>query len=163
MTETPGLRSFEGAAMAGDATAAMLLVRAGGEPFALDLGSALEAVELPEIAPVPEMRDGMLGVFALRDVLVPVYAPERVLRLAAPGRYGVALVLRAGERRIALALDDVEDVIHVDFTQLRRPSGLDAGDRVLLGVARHGATLVSVVDAAALVAALTAARNGEDA
>jgi chemotaxis signal transduction protein len=141
----------------------MLLVRAGSELFALDLRDALEAVEMPEVSPVPAMRDGMLGVFPLRDELVPVYSPEGVLRLAGAGRYGVALVLRAGARRIAVALDDVDDVIQVDLTQLQRPSGLEAGDRVLLGVARYDGTLVSVVDAAALAAALVAAPNGEDA
>jgi chemotaxis signal transduction protein len=66
------------------------------------------------------------------------------------------LVLRSGERRIGLAVDDVEDVMTIEPSMVRRPPVPDAGDAVLRGVARRGTELVGILDADALLSACVA-------
>jgi chemotaxis signal transduction protein len=116
----------------------------------------------------------MLGVFPLRGQLIPVYAPDSALGASRAGRgeaggsegegegEGVVIVVRARDRRIALAVDDVEDVIMMDLSRMRRPPGRATAAQMVLGVLRHGSELVSVVDAAALISLYTAAPAGEE-
>jgi purine-binding chemotaxis protein CheW len=143
--------------------APLLLFQVGGELFAFDLTAADEAIELPALEHLPTMPVGMLGVFPLRDQLVPAYDAGMALgvrRAAKPGE-GVVVVMRGRGRRIGLVVDDVEDVIMVDLARTRRPP-LDAANKILLGVLRHGSELVGIVDAVALANACRPAPAGED-
>lgn len=158
MTETLGSRSFEretGAPSRPERP--FLLFRVGGELFALELTAADEVIEWPTVEPLPAMTGTMVGVFAARDQLIPVYSPERPLGVARAEARGVVLLLPWEGRRVGLALDDVEDVIMVDFARMQPPPGPAGADNVLLGVTHHGAALVGVVDVAALLRACTVA------
>lgn len=150
---------------AGEAERPMLLFRVGSELFAFDLAVSEEAMEWPALERMPEMPAGLLGVFALRGQLVPVYTPERALSVTRTGTPGVVVVARARGRRVALAVDDVEDVIMVDPMKMLQPPVPDAANGTLLGVVRRGEELVSIVDAAALLRACagTGAAAEEDA
>ena len=171
--EAPGIRPADGAP-GGALTDGMplLLFRVGAEWFALDLKAAEEALELPALERVPAMPPTMLGVFPLRGQLIPVYAPDSALGASRAGGggaggsegegEGVVIVVRARDRRIGLAVDDVEDVIMMDLSKMRRPPGRAAAEQLVLGVLRHGSELVSVIDAAALVSLYTAAPAGEE-
>lgn len=141
--------------------AQMLLFRVGGELFALDLDASEEALEFPELERLAAMPASALGVFTLRDQLVSVFSPERALRVQREEDAGVVLVIHAGGRRIALALDDVEEVITVDLSDVTRPSPRDAADGVLVGIARHGDSLVGVVDVEALAAVCVGSQAGD--
>ena len=55
----------------------------------------------------------------------------------------------AGEQRIGLAIDDIEDVIMLEPAMVRRPPMADPDETILVGVARHGAEPVAIVDATA--------------
>ncbi|HEX6535387.1 MAG TPA: chemotaxis protein CheW [Gemmatimonadaceae bacterium] len=145
-----------GAAEAGDARRALLLVRVGPELFAFDLVAAEEAVEWPALERLPQSPRDMLGVFAFRGRLVPVYTPESALAVARTGVPGVVVVTRSGERRVGLAVDDVEDVIMMDRSKVLPPPVPGTARGVVLGVARHGEELVSIVDLGALVRAIAA-------
>ena len=136
----------------GRGTADLLMFRIGHELFAADLASVEEAVELPEIHRLPEMPVAMLGAFDLRGRLTPVYSPAHVIGVPLVGAGTAALLVRANGHRIGLAVDDVEDVLRVDLAAVRPAPGVDATDGVLLGVAHHGALLVALLDAEALVA-----------
>jgi chemotaxis signal transduction protein len=149
------------AARARHGRAELLLFRAGGELFALPLGAVEEAIEGPEISALPEMPAAMLGVFRLRERLVPTYSPADALGVALRLPAGAALLVRSGERRIALAADDVEDVMELDLATLREPPVLEDGDGILLGVARFARDLVGVLDADALIAACLGGRTVE--
>jgi chemotaxis signal transduction protein len=131
---------------------AMLLVRIGRERFACALTAAEEALEWPAVDEIPGARTAMLGVFAHRGQLVPLHSPARALGVTHAQAQGVVVIMNTRGRRVGLALDEVEDVIMVDRTQMQRPPVPDAAGRVVLGVIRHGDHLVSIIDAAELVA-----------
>jgi purine-binding chemotaxis protein CheW len=133
----------------------MLMFRVGAELFAASLADVEEAIELPELTPLPEMPPHMLGVLRVRGATVPLYSPAGPLGLRA-GAPQAALVVRAGGDRVALAIDDVEDVIELRDGELR-PTPDASDDRVLVGVVRRGHELVSAVDVGALVAACVGA------
>ena len=133
-----------------------LVFRVGPERFALDLPAVEEAIELPSVHHLPEMPEHMLGVFELRGRLVPIYSPERVLRVKLTREAAAVLVFRSGEKRLGLAVDDVDDVLTVDGAGVRRVPVPDNEDNVLLGVIRRGADLLSLVDAESLALACLA-------
>lgn len=133
----------------------LLSFRVGSEMFAVDLASVDEAVETTGVHPVPDMPPAMLGVLDLRGRLVPLFSPASVLRAVLAKNEGVMLVMRNRDRRVGIAVDDVEDVIILDLTGLQRPFLDGAADGVLLGVATTGTGLIGIVDADALVAACT--------
>lgn len=144
-----------------DALSQMLLFMLGGELFAIALGACEEVLERPAVDRVSGMPAAALGVFALRGQLVGLYSPEDALRVKRSDEDGVALVIHAMGKRIALALDDVEEVIMVDMDDLKRPSPRDAADGILVGITRHGNELVAVVDVEALAASCMNTVAGE--
>jgi purine-binding chemotaxis protein CheW len=133
----------------------LLVFRVGTELFAAALTAIEEALELPRLSHLPEMPPSMLGVISLRGRMLPAYSPARHLGVALAREDAAALVLRAGDRRVALAVDDVDDVLTVDLNGLRPPPTVagEERDAVLLGVADRGGVLVAVLDADALVTA----------
>ncbi len=140
----------------------LLMFRVGAELFAFDLVAAEEAVELESVHAVPDMPEAMLGVIGLRGRLIPVYSPAVTLRVPHAAEGGVLVLMRSGERRVALVVDDVEDVILLGRTMLRPPPSADT-DSLVLGVAFIGNALVTVVDAHALIAACAVPVSAEAA
>ena len=141
------VRSAEG-------TVDLLIFRVGGELFATALDAVEEALELPQLSAIPEMPISMLGVVTLRGRMLPTYSPARPLGVSLQRDDAAALVVSAGDRRIALAVDDVDDVMTLDLTLLRSAPVTGAErDALVLGVARRDDVLIAVLDADALVAA----------
>lgn len=145
----------------GDEMAQMLIFRLGGELFAMELAASEEVLEWPVIERLSGMSGSALGVFMLRGQLMSVYSPERALGVRREEEAGVVLVIHARGRRVALALDDVEEVIGVDLRDVKRPSPRDAADGILVGIARYGDALVALVDVEALAAACMDSQAGE--
>ncbi|HUX33308.1 MAG TPA: chemotaxis protein CheW [Gemmatimonadaceae bacterium] len=131
-----------------------LVFRVGRELFALPLDAVDEAIDIESVQHLPEMSAAMLGVLSLRGSLVPLYAPAATLGVAA-ARGTAALVFVTPRGRVALAVDDVDDVMDIAPDALQR-APMDFGDGVLVGVARRGADLIGVLDAGALMAACRA-------
>lgn len=144
---------FRERARARSGSVELLLFRVGHELFAAPLASVDEVVELPAIRHLPEMADDMLGMFALRGRMMPIYSPSRSRGVSLGAAPTAALVVRAGAQRVALAVDDVDDVLDLDLGTLRDAPGVDDADGILLGVARRGRDLVAVLDGDALVVA----------
>lgn len=134
----------------------LLLFRVGRELFATELRAVEEAVDLTAAEPVqqvPGTNSPAQSIFTLRGMLVPLFSPAHALGVA-PGEAATALVVRDGRGRIAIAADDVEDVLTLREGDLRPAPAGDARDAgVLRGVVRRGTTLVAVVDLDALIAA----------
>lgn len=131
----------------------VLTFHVGRERFATALASIEEAVEHPDVYRVPEMPETMLGVFSLRGRLIPVCSPVRALGVALEGAITTVLLMRAGTRRVGMAVDDVDDVITLDLSAVRAAPGVEDSDGVLLGVVRQGNELIAIVDPDAIVAA----------
>jgi len=133
----------------------LLMFRIGTERFAVELSSVEEAIDLPDVHHVPEMPPAMVGVITVRGALTPVFTPDDALGVRVETR-SAALIFRSARGRFALAIDDVDDVMTLDLSQLRDAPGVDGSDPVVLGVARNEATIVALVDAEALVEACQA-------
>jgi purine-binding chemotaxis protein CheW len=136
-------------------TLELLVFRLANELFGIELAAVEEAIDLPPLRHVPEMPPAMLGVITVRGSLTPTYSPEGALGLALASRAS-ALIFKRGRGRVALVVDDVDDVCTLDLSQLRDAPGGDAGDGILLGVVRRTDALLGLVDAEALIAACQA-------
>jgi purine-binding chemotaxis protein CheW len=162
-SDTSPRRSLREAIAARDGRSDTLVFHVGPERFAIDLAAVEEAIELPSVHHLPEMPEHLLGVFELRGRLVPIYSPERVLRVALAREAAAVLVLRARDKRLGLAVDDVDDVLTIDAAAVRRAPIPDNDDNVLLGVIRRGSELLALVDAEALALACLADQLSEEA
>jgi chemotaxis signal transduction protein len=92
----------------------------------------------------------MLGVFSIRDALVGAYDAGVLLGVASSAR-STALVMRGRERKLAIVVDDVEDVATILLDDLADPPVVEA-DGLMLGVFRHNGRLVALLDADTLLA-----------
>ncbi len=134
----------------------ILLFRVGEERFGIDLAAVEEAIDIPPVHHVPEMPPAMLGVITVRGTLTSVYSPAEALGLSLHDGTS-ALIFRRGRSRLAVVVDEVDDVTALDLSSLRDAPGLDAGDGIVLGVVRQRDVLLALVDADALLAACQAA------
>jgi purine-binding chemotaxis protein CheW len=159
----PRVRGVRELLAAGAGQVDLLVFRLGRERFGVEIAAVEEAVELSETRPVPDAPTTVVGVTDVRGALVTVFSPARALRCAPRADVPVMLVMRDGERRVALAVDDVEDVLVLEPSLLRTPALRNSADDLVLGVVRAGSDLVTVLDPAALVAGCVAAPAEEAA
>jgi len=137
--------------------AELLVFRLGRELFATELRAVEEAVEGAEAKAIPDTPPAMLGIFALRERTLPMYALGRVLELPDHSPGTMTLVLRPSTTRVALAVDAVDDVFDAPLDAVRAvPAGSDV-DGLVLGVVWRGQELVTLLDADVVVAACIAA------
>ena len=133
----------------------ILLLKVGDERFGVELAAVEEAIDIPPVHHVPEMPPAMLGVITVRGVLTTVYSPSDALGIALHDGTS-ALIFRRGRSRLAVVVDEVDDVTTLDLSLLRDAPVLDAGDGIVLGVVRQQDTLLTLVDTDALLAACQA-------
>jgi purine-binding chemotaxis protein CheW len=144
-------------------TTDLLLFRVGRELFATELRAVEEAVDLSDLPQVPGAAEPVRAILTLRGALVPLFSPAGALGVS-PGEAATALVVRDAGGRIAIAADDVEDVLTLREGDLRPVPAADARDAgVLRGVVRRGTDLIAVVDLGALIAACRGASHPEAA
>jgi len=132
--------------------AQLLVFRIAQELFAVELITAEEALDMPTLHRLPEMAPSMLGVFTLRGALVSVFEPQVALGVACE-QHATAVVFCGGERRVAIAADDVDDVVTVDLRSVRDAPGSRTKDAALLGIVHRASDLIALLDADTLVAA----------
>jgi purine-binding chemotaxis protein CheW len=136
--------------------AELLIFRVARELFAIELRAVEEAVDGVEAQAIPDAPPTMLGIFALRDRTLPMYALARVLTLPEGESAAMTLVLRPSTSRIALAVDAVDDVFDALLGAVR-PAPAPENDGLVLGVVWRGNELITMLDADALVSACLAA------
>ena len=139
-----------------DGRAELLVFRVAKELFAIELRAVEEAVEGVEAQAIPDAPPTMLGIFALRDRTLPIYALARVLTLPEREAAAMTLVLRPSASRIALAVDAVDDVFDASLSAVR-PAPAPENDGLLLGVVWRGIELITLLDSDTLVSACLAA------
>ena len=130
----------------------LLLLRQGEEFFALELTAAVEAMELPVLAPLPGAPALLLGMYSVRGAPIPVFSACGMLDVEGIGQGdGVLVIVREGGREVGLVVDEVEDVIMADLTTMQQPIESMRERGVVRGVVHSGARLVAVLDARAVV------------
>jgi purine-binding chemotaxis protein CheW len=135
-----------------DGVAQLLIFRIATELFAVELITAEEALDMPTLHRLPEMPASMLGVFTLRGALVSVFEPQTMLGISCE-RAATAVVFCGGERRVAIATDDVDDVATVDLRTVRDAPGAGTKEGALLGIIHRESDLIALLDADAILAA----------
>ena len=138
-----------------DGRAELLVFRIARELFAIELRAVEEAVEGVDAQPIPDAPATMLGIFALRDRTLPMYALTRVLALPERETPAMTLVLRPSASRIALAVDEVDDVFDTSLAGVR-PAPAPENDGLVLGVVWRGHELITLLDADTLMSACLA-------
>ena len=131
-----------------------LLVRAEGKPYGLPLARVVEVGDLGEVLDVPRALAAVRGVTPLRGRLVPLVHLGALLgQRAAPPERGRAVVVvelgtggERGVRRVALEVDDADDVVREAALPLPRGESLPWAS----GVARRKGALVPILDLEAL-------------
>jgi len=135
--------------------AELLVFQVSGELFATELRAVEEAVEGVEAQAIPDAPPTMLGIFALRERTLPMYALTRVLGVVERDQPQMTLVMRPAGSRVALAVDAVDDFGRRDARAVR-PAPPPETDALVLGVIWRGHELVTLLDAETLVAACLA-------
>ena len=135
--------------------AELLVFRVARELFAIELRAVEEAVEGVEAQTIPDAPPTMLGIIALRDRTLPMYALARVLALPEREAAAMTLVLRPSASRIALAVDAVDDVFDASLGGIRSAPAHE-NDGLVLGVVWRGHELITLLDADTLVGACLA-------
>jgi purine-binding chemotaxis protein CheW len=147
--------SLRDRARARTGTLDVLLFRVADESFAIDLSAVEEAIDIPPVHHVPEMPHAMLGVITVRGTLTAVYSPAAALGVGLHDGTS-ALIFRRERSRVAVVVDEVDDVVSLDLALLRDTPTLEANDGAVLGVVRQGDSLLALVDAEELLAACQA-------
>jgi chemotaxis signal transduction protein len=133
-----------------------LIVRVGRERFALELASVQEAVDARNVDRVPQLPANAVGLLQWRDAAHTLWSPRGVLRteLDYPD---TALFLRANPAPVAVAVDDVEDLITISGDAVGPLPGVDDAGGLVVGVLHVGDSLATVLDAPVFAAALRGA------
>lgn len=133
-----------------------LIVRVGRERFALELSAVQEAADAQNIDRVPQLPENAIGLLQWRDTAHMLWSPRGALR-AELDRPDTALFLRATPGPVAVAVDDVEDLITVGGDAVGPLQGVDDAGGLVLGVLHVGNSLAAVLDVPVLAAALRGA------
>lgn len=138
-----------------DAARDALLVRIGREFVAVWLDAVVLQLDQLEVRPLPDWRIGVAGLLRAGDRFVPLYRPEEALGIARDDASveRCAIVLRAGDGCVALAIDEPLDVLTIQPSSLRPPPAAIAEDGVVQALGWFDGELVSLLDEHTLVAA----------
>ncbi|MCX5767022.1 MAG: chemotaxis protein CheW [Gemmatimonadetes bacterium] len=131
-----------------------VVARVGDERFAFAVADVEEVIDAPSLEWVPSAPLGVAGQLRHRERTLSAFDGAWAFGLAVGRVGGTALVLRAGDARTVLMVDDVDDLAVLDVRTLRPvPAGADA-EGVLAGVcigARADGGLVNLVRVDALL------------
>lgn len=125
--------------------------RVGDELFAFELRAVDEVLEAPIVYPVPASPPGMAGVCRYNGATLVVARASALLGVESPGASTV-LVMRRGNSRLGVLVDDVLDVETVDIRDLKHPP-YDEEDDFLVAVRWRDGALTSILDARSVIGA----------
>jgi purine-binding chemotaxis protein CheW len=138
------------------ATLSQLLVfQLAAREYALPIESIVEVLRMVALAPVAHSPAGLSGVVNLRGRVVPVLDLRVRLGLASqPVDLTTPLVIVAlRELVFGQIVDSATEVLGVSADNIEIPGALSGDNHMLSGIARHGARLIFILDAALLVPA----------
>lgn len=135
----------------------VLLARLGNERFAFPLADLLEAVDAPEIAPLPLAPRGVAGQCVHRERLLAVFDAGALLGVPRTGGAGALLVVADGGQDFGLWVDDVEDMVTAPRRAWRAlPADTDRVDGALRALLALDDGIAALVDMDAIRAVVAA-------
>lgn len=142
-----------------------IIARIGGERFGFATRDVEEALDAPTVDWVPVAQNGLLGQMRHRDRTISAFDGGWMFGLMRSVRTAdapeTALMLRDGDRCVALIVDDVEDLCTIDMQGVRPvPRGADV-DGVLRGVVFAPAPLAGLLSLVRVAALIDRATSGE--
>ena len=104
-----------------DPLAQLCAFRVAGEDYAIDIMRVREIIHPLPITPVPRAPAFVEGVVRLRGDVIPVLDVRKRFGLpaAAPTRKSRFLVVNVAGRRLALAVDEVREVLRIPRSEIR--------------------------------------------
>jgi purine-binding chemotaxis protein CheW len=144
--------------MSRDEQTRLLVFRVGAERFAMALDAVHEVIDPPPVQRVPDAPPTVVGVAALRGTYVTIHDARALLGISGPEPASV-LLLAEGDRRVGLAVSDVEDAMSIEPSELRPVPGV--ADAMLAGLVRRGAELTVVLNAHALLVTVASTMENE--
>jgi chemotaxis signal transduction protein len=111
---------------ANDREAMHVVARVGQERFAFRVADAEEVIDRPQLVRVPNAPAGLVGQFEHRGRMVSAFDAGWMFDVERDPTSETALVLRVADDRLALLVDDVEDLTALDTDAVRpTPAGAD--------------------------------------
>ena len=132
----------------------VLVFRMGNERFGIPLSDVHEVLDAQPIQRVPDAANAVLGVTSIRGALTTVYDVRSLLGSGGTAD-GALLVFDRGDRRVAVAIDDVFDATLVESGEMLPVPRRAASDGLLAGMLRRGSELVAILDTDAFLTAAT--------
>ena len=131
----------------------LLMVRARSRRCGLPLGDVIETMRPLAIEPVAHVPAFVLGVAVVRGSAVPVIDLGALLGLPEAAVAGRFVTVRAGSRVVAVQVESVDGVHHMDPAQLLASPPLlrDARSEHVASLATLERELLTVLDGARLV------------
>jgi len=139
-----------------DGSERLLVFRVGAERFALALSAVDEVVDAPEVRPLPDAAERVMGIATIRGALVTIYDPRPLLNVSGTVN-DAALLFARGGARIGLAVGGVYDTVLVDRDDVRPVPGAEVSNKLLIGVVQRDRELIAILDAGPLLDAAVGA------
>lgn len=140
--------------------------RLGETLFAVDIMRIREIVLPQRLAGMPLAASTLDGMINLRGAVIPVLNLRARLGMpVVPGGGGKLMIVSLSGRQMALAVDEVEDVITVPVRDLTPPPDMvdGVGSEYLVAVCLHNGELYMVLNIDTLVGYADAGRTGSGA
>lgn len=144
-------------AAAAEETGAVLglaVVEVGGERFGIELAAVREFCNVKHVQPIPCCPPHILGAINLRGDLISLIDPRAALNLPLSGTSGGKAVIGSiGEQPVAIAVDEVHDVVYLRADELQAPPSAlrERCGAEVAGAARYAGGMMTVLDLPALL------------
>jgi chemotaxis signal transduction protein len=120
---------------------AVLAIRVGTEPAAVQVLETSGLIAAPRIAPLPSRRRELLGLVGLRGAVLPVYSLARLLAYPGGSEEPRWMIIAGTADRVALAFEGFEGHALVPLGDLHPvPADARTGAHVRQAVAVRGET-----------------------
>lgn len=149
------LRNLPGAEQIGKLDSSELVCQIYDNLYGLPIKSIQEILPLPDIMPLPQLPNSIMGVCVFRDKVIPVLHLATQLNLAGDSPIPEAwqmVVISHNDRLCALAVCDIIEIINYANEEIEPlPSTTDGEEYFFRGIKRSELGMVTLLDMNAVV------------
>lgn len=145
------LDAFETPPISASQTRQYVTFTCAGQVFGIDIMVMREIRNWSPVTPLPAQKPDVLGIIEIRGRVVPVH--DLALRIGCSAERNiqhegqVILVMVVDGRDMGLLVDAVSDIIEIEPEELLPVPQIEgSAARFLGGIARHGDSLVAILD-----------------